>query len=189
MKLGIEQGRIAHRCCAIVPVRSRNQYERGLGVRLGVLASRRVKENLREGDARFNAEALGVCVVEPPQVLVAGFGDTRCVVDEEGELLGQPSANDRVVLIETQCLGFTRQQFLFDESRHQSTQFVVGRRALPLIGKRLLQPANLTISDMDGFSRGRICLAPVHQCVADEQKCAGNSKVQKGISVKPHLYP
>ena len=88
MKLCLEQGWIAHRCCAIVPVRSRNQYERCLGVRLGVLASRRVEENLRKGDARFQSEPLDVYVVELAQLLVAGLGDTRCIVDEEGELLG-----------------------------------------------------------------------------------------------------
>jgi hypothetical protein len=187
VELGLEQGRIADRRCALVPSRGRNGSQCSLGVTLGVRTVRRIEKDLRERHSCLTAEALRVGLMEFTQLFVGGLDDARCVVDEEGELLREPPADNRIVLIEAQRLGLTREQLLLDEACHQSAQFLASWRTLPLVGKRFLQPVNLAVSDMDWIGRGRGCLGGVNQEVAGEQERAGDGEVQQGIFVKLHF--
>ena len=75
------------------------------------------------------------------------------------------------------------EQFLLEKARHQSTQFVLGRWTPPLVGKRLLQPANFAFTNMDGIGRGRVHLAAVDQLVAGEQDRASDDEVKTPLDI------
>ena len=80
---------------------------------------------------------------------VGGRDGVDRVLDEELELLAEPSPNDRVVAIEAQGHGFARRDLLAEKLVHESLEFRLGRRAMPGAGEACDECVDLTRRDDD----------------------------------------
>ena len=97
----------------IVAMRSGDQRRPRVG--LGVGAAGRVEEDLREGHGRAGLEAIRMSGMIGAKLRLGRLDEARGVLDQELQLLREPPADDRVVLLEPHLQRLARQQLLLDE--------------------------------------------------------------------------
>ncbi len=143
----------------------------GLGcVVLGITAALTAEVDVAERYRCRGAVSLGVGKVVAAQFGLARVHGACRVGDHEVDLLRQPSPDDRVVLVEPECMGLAGHEFLLDQGRNQPCHLLRRRLTPPLIGEGLPQPEDFALADPHGVIASLVGRRRVQPCVGAEQQ-------------------
>ncbi len=106
--------------------------KRGPCVSRGVGPAFQAVENLPKRDPGLRAVALGVRGQVFLELNLVGVSDARGFLNQECQLLGEPSADDRIVPVKAKRLSLASQQLLPDQRLHEGFQLLVAGISAPL---------------------------------------------------------
>ena len=108
-------------CCRTTELR---EQLRRVAAEIGA-APLRVEIHLAEGKPAVAAKRVGVCFQIRAQLLIGRLGEGGDVFGDELQLLAQPAADDRVVLVEAEGDRFARENFFANVVADQAFQFAL----------------------------------------------------------------
>ena len=115
------------------------------------------------------------------KLILGRLDEVGGVLDEEFQLLRQPSPNNRVVLLKAHLQRFARHELLVDEVGDHAAQLIRAGLAKPLLAPGFDQPPHVAIGDPHRFDAASIALIAVEPGVCGEQDRPGGDEVEEGF--------
>ena len=160
--------------------------ERCLRVRRGVGAVLGIEEDLQKGNGGARLEASSMSSMMACELRLGRFEDVRGVLDQEFQLLRQPAADNRVVLVEACLHRLPGQQLLLSEIDNHPRDLFRTWRAEPLLAPVVDEPLHVAFGDPNGFLRIHVGPVAIQPSVSGEKHCPAGDEVEKRLLEKLH---